>query len=158
MRDDGIVLLADGFDRVPAEHRPDVEGALVTFRRDFPKTQLFLFTRAISRPERLALPSVELLELNDDEQRDLIERFSLAKGYTGPSFWSGAPDVLRAVCRHPLILQLTLALYEEQAPLTTRIEALFRAWSTACSRARSRSRVGPISEGCPRSERRPGHG
>lgn len=46
LRDDGIVLLGDGFDRVPAEHRADVEGALVTFRRDFPKTQLFLFSRA----------------------------------------------------------------------------------------------------------------
>lgn len=128
LRDDGIVLLGDGFDRIPTEHRPAVEGALVTFWRDFPKTQLFLFTRAISRPERLALPSLELLKLNDDEQRDLVERFSLTEGYTGPSFWNRAPDVLRAVCRHPLILQLTLALYKEQGHLPTRIEALFRTW------------------------------
>lgn len=128
LREDGIVLLGDGFDRVPVQHRPGVEGALVTFRRDFPKTQLFLFTRAISRPERLPLPSVELLELNDEEQRDLIDRFWLTEGYAGPSFWYRAPDVLRAVCRHPLILQLTLALYREQGRLPTRIEPLFRAW------------------------------
>jgi hypothetical protein len=113
---------------IPAEYRPDVDGALVTFRCDFPKTQLFLFTRAISRLERLALPSVELRELNDDEQRDLVERFSLTEGYTGPSFWYRAPDVIRTVCRHPLILQLTLALYKEQGHLPTRIEALFGTW------------------------------
>ncbi len=128
LREDGIVLLGDGFDRVPVEHRPGVEGALATFRRDFPKTQLFLFTRPVSRPERLPLPSVELLELDDEEQRDLVERFCLAEGCAGPGFWFRAPDVLRAVCRHPLILQLTLAHYREQGSLPTRIETLFRAW------------------------------
>lgn len=128
LRDDGIVLLGDGFDRVQTEHRSKVEGALVTFRRDFPKTQLFVFTRAIASPERLALPSLELLELNDDEQHELVERFSIAEGKKEPSFWRRVPDVLQALCRHPLILQLTLAHYKERGHLPTRIEDLFGTW------------------------------
>lgn len=128
LRQDGVVLLGDGFDRVPVEHRTNIESALVTFKRDFPRTQIFLFTRAIFRPERLALPSVELTDLNEDEQRDLAERFWLSEGYTGPSLWYRVPNVLRTLCRHPLILQLTLALYKEQGRLPTRVEALFRRW------------------------------
>ncbi|WP_010511630.1 type I restriction enzyme HsdR N-terminal domain-containing protein [Komagataeibacter europaeus] len=128
LREDGIVLLADGFDRVPVEHQPVIESALVTFRRDFPNTQLFLFTRAISCPKRLALPSVELLELNGDEQHDLVERCVLTEGYTGASFWYCAPSILRKLCRHPLILQLTLVLYKEQGQLPRQIEPLFQAW------------------------------
>lgn len=128
LREDGIVLLADGFDRVPAEHQSVTESALITFRRDFPKTQLFLFTRAISRPERLALSSVELLELNGDEQHALVERFLLAEKRTGVSFWYRASSMLRKLCSHPLILQLTLLFYKEQGRLPRQIEPLFQAW------------------------------
>lgn len=128
LREDGIVLLGDGFDRVLVEHQPKVEGALATFQRDFPKTQIFLFTRAVSRPERLPLPSVRLMELNDDEQRDLVEHFALIEGYAGRLIWHRVPEVLRTVCRHPLILQLTLAFYKEQGRLPTRIDTLFQAW------------------------------
>jgi len=128
LRNDGIVLLADGFDRIPSERRLQIEGVLVTFRRDYPKSQLFLFTRPSSRPERIALPSLEITELNDEEQYDLVERFSLAQGYSGPSLWYDVSGFLRTVCRHPLILQLTLSLYGEQGRLPTSIEPLFRSW------------------------------
>lgn len=127
LRDDGIILLADGFDRIPNERRSQIESALVTLRRDYPKLQLFLFTRPSSRPERIALPSLEIMELNNEEQYDFVERFSPREG-NGISLWNGASAFLRKLCSHPLILHLTLLLYSEQKRLPTSIDPLFSSW------------------------------
>lgn len=128
LRRDGVTILGDAFDRVPSERRPQTESALVNFRRDYPKTQLFLFTGPSSQPERFALATFGLHELSDEEQYDLVERFSRLEFLSGPSFWHNATSFLRAICRHPLLLRLTLALYKETGRLPTSIELLFRSW------------------------------
>ena len=129
LRDDGVVLLCDGFDRVVADQRESAEGSLVNFRRDYPKTQLFVITRASALPKRVSLKILTLGELNDEEQFDFVDRFCSIESIEPKVIWYDVPTVLKDVCRHPLILDLVLRSYlNNQGQLPTEIEPLFRTW------------------------------
>ncbi|HET6375392.1 MAG TPA: type I restriction enzyme HsdR N-terminal domain-containing protein, partial [Methylocella sp.] len=68
LRDTGPTLLCDGFDRVAAEARMALNAKLSAFIRDYPKAQVFVFSRRASKPH-LNLPVLELEALTDGQMR-----------------------------------------------------------------------------------------
>lgn len=128
LRKEGVILLCDGFERVPPASRSTLARALANFRRDFPKCQLFLFTRPSTLPERLGLTSLEMCDLNREEQDALIRKFWEVQSHRYPSTRDAAGDFLKSLWKYPLLLRLTLETHQQNGRLPNDIATLFRHW------------------------------
>jgi hypothetical protein len=126
LRDTGATLICDSFDRVSVAYRTTLTTELSTFIRDYPKVQLFVFSRQASRP-RVDLPILELEALTDDQMRS-IERATLDEGNKHYSVIDLMPEVLRTLCKTPLLLEQALAFWKLDHTFPTQLQDLFESW------------------------------
>lgn len=124
MRDAGLLLLVDAFDRVPAATQEVVAAELRNLKRDFPKLQMFLFSRAGARPS-LSLPTLELKSLTSDEQFDLVK---IMRGQEAAFGWNHAPGPLQELCRVPLLLKLATDYKARHQQFPPSLLDLFENW------------------------------
>jgi hypothetical protein len=124
LRNDGAILLCDGFDRIPEESRPRIEADLRNAIRDFPAIQIFVFTRKSSRPA-LYLPMLSIDELTVEQQSELQRAVLPELPYD--VLWH-LPRALRQRCGHPLLLTLILEHRRDKGKLPTDLPSLFTSW------------------------------
>lgn len=129
LRTKGATLFCDSFDRLSREEQNHTETSLRILSRDFPKIQTFVFSRRSSRPN-LALPSLSLNLLTNDEQNEWIE-LAEDRNQLWPAVSHMLPQILRELCKHPLLLNLTLSYWKRENQLPLRINELFRDWLEA---------------------------
>ncbi|MDO9294895.1 type I restriction enzyme HsdR N-terminal domain-containing protein [Bradyrhizobium sp.] len=127
MRDDGVILVCDGFDRVSAAHQNRMAAQFSNLLRDYPLLQMFVLSREGVRP-RIELPLLLLEELSFEQMREL-ERLLLDDG-TGTfySIISAMPDMLQELCKNPLLFNLALDYWKLNQAFPKQIEFLFRSW------------------------------
>lgn len=126
MRDTGIVLVADGLDRVPKVDRANLDQALAMLCRDFPKTRLFVFTRPHDLPRGLTQPVIELCELSEAEQAAMVR--SELSNWDAREFMASGTSMLKALWTQPLLLDLTVSHYRSHRNVPTGLEGLFIHW------------------------------
>jgi hypothetical protein len=127
LRDAGATVLCDGFDRTTGSFQKKVATELANFLRDYPRVQLFVFSRAALKPA-ISLPLLDLMPLSDDQVREL-EKIILSDG--SAAFFSIVgmmPPTLRALCDNPLLLRLALGYWKRENDFPRKIELLFRSW------------------------------
>ncbi len=127
LRDVGATILCDGFDRTTGSFQNKVSAELVNLLRDYPRLQLFIFSRSPLR-SAISLPLLELQPLSDEQVREL-EKVILSDG-TAASFSviGMMSPTLRALCHNPLLLRLALGYWKRQNEFPRKIEILFRSW------------------------------
>ena len=123
----GLTLVVDAFDRLPAERRREVAKELRNLSRDYPLLQVFLLTRRGTVPS-LGQPVLHLETMTDEEQRELA---ASVLAPAGDHVWVSAPDLLRRLCRVPLLLDLALAFWRKHRTWPTGLPEMFDHWLTA---------------------------
>jgi hypothetical protein len=118
LREKSAVLLCDGFDRLSNEQKR-ITAELNNLLRDFPKLQLFVFSRSSIKPE-LSLPLLELKPLTPKQQYVFLK--------SDISLLHVMPSLLQKLCEHPLLLQRLLEYWQQEKKLPSKIEELFRFW------------------------------
>lgn len=142
LRDVGATLLCDGLDRVAADSRAKLNAELRAFIRDYPKTQVFVFSRRASKPD-LALPVLELMALTD-EQMHAMESEILGDSYKHYSVIGLMPETLRTLCKNPLLLGQALAFWKLNQTFPSQIADMFQAWLSSTLKADSTDAVSTI--------------
>jgi hypothetical protein len=127
LRETGTTILCDGFDRTTVAYQKKLTTELANFIRDYPRVQLFVFSREAVKPN-VSLQSFSLEPLSDEQMREL-ERIILHDG-SAPfySIIGMMPVTLRSLCSIPMLLQLTLEYWKRQNAFPQKIEFLFRSW------------------------------
>jgi hypothetical protein len=126
MREHGLTLFCDGFDRLISEQARVIEAALREVVRDFPLSQIFIFTRPGALPD-LSMPELSLQPLNHNEQKALLEARSLDAS-EADSILRNMPRSLSQLAVHPLLLTRIGSYWQDRRAYPSRLEALFEAW------------------------------
>ena len=127
LRDSGVTVFCDSLDQATAKFQKRVVTELTNLLRDFPRVQLFIFSRAALKPN-LSLPWLELEPLSDEQIYEL-EKVILGSGNTQNfSIVSMMSLTLRSLCVNPLLLRLTLEYWKRENDFPRKIEFLFRSW------------------------------
>lgn len=142
LREKGAILLCDAFDRLSSSEHRKIEVGLKNLIRDFPLLQIFVFSRASSKPA-LPLPSLVLEHLSYDQQREFVE--SVAQRNNERTFpLIVMPELLLKLCTHPLLMGLALDYWQIEERFPSKIEELFRSWLDVVLLANSQDGVGSI--------------
>ncbi len=128
LRERGVTLICDGFDRVITSKRYSIQTELKTAFRDYPKLQLFIFSRLNSRPD-LPIQTLHLDELTKQQQHDF--RVFANTNSKHPEVMWHLPDVLSNLCWHPLLLQLITSYLIQHHRIPNGIGDLFDSWLSA---------------------------
>lgn len=126
-RDKGLVIIADGFERVEVVKRPLVEARLRTLLVDYPRARVYVMSRAQSAPTQLALTSLKLLGYQPRELRVLAELRSHVTPEASFAF-SGAPGYVYRLGEIPLIADQLLNQYVATGLYPNNLSALFERW------------------------------
>jgi Type I restriction enzyme R protein N terminus (HSDR_N) len=127
LREKGVAVFCDGFDRATATFQRKVSVELSHIQRDYPLVQLFVFTRGAATPS-LELPVLELLPLSEEQIRE-IEQRALSEGSASYFSITGMMSpTLRALCDNPLLLRQVLAHWKKYSDFPQDIRRLFRSW------------------------------
>jgi hypothetical protein len=127
LRSAGGVLLLDGFDRLVPAQRAIFIAELNALRRDYQGLQIFIFSRASSRPD-IGLPLLELQAYSDEEQASYAKIVAAQRGDLASVSIGFMPGTLRVICKLPLLLQITLQYWYDHEAFPSDLKALFRSW------------------------------
>jgi len=122
-RSRGLLLVCDGYERIEPAARPALESHLRQLARDFPKSQLFVFSRGSVAPQ-LAVPRIQLQPLS------LTERQAMAALLAGGNCisLSQMPRLLVEISEIPLILERIIFFWKASRRFPVRLEELFEHW------------------------------
>jgi Type I restriction enzyme R protein N terminus (HSDR_N) len=127
LRDTGATIFCDSFDRTTAQFQKRATTEFANLLRDYPRAQLFIFSRAAFKPD-VPLPWLELDPLSDEQVREL-EKVILNDGSAQNfSIVGMMSPTLRSLCVNPLLLRLALDYWKREQDFPRRIEFLFRSW------------------------------
>ena len=131
LREFGATIFCDSFDQATPAFQKAVVTEFVDLLRDYPRVQLFIFSRAALKPN-VPLPLLTLEPLSDDQVREL-EKIILSDDKNAPHFSviGMMSPTLRSLCVNPLLLRLALDHWKRNQDFPRRIELLFRSWLDA---------------------------
>ena len=118
LREHGAVLICDAFDRLTEAHRVTAELHLRNIIRDYPKVQIFVFSRGSSAP-RLSLDVLTLTPLDEEQMREVVALLVPQENH----LLNAMPRLLRDLCTHPLLLARTIEYWLLQHRFPTRIDS-----------------------------------
>ena len=127
LRSAGAVLLLDGVDRLTPAAREAFSAELDALRRDYRGLQIFVFSRASSRPD-IGLPLLELKEYSDEEQVSYAEIIAKRRGDPARVPLSLMADSLRFLCKVPLNASSPCNIGMSTKVSPPDIKVLFRSW------------------------------
>lgn len=142
IRNKGAILFCDGFERLSVDNQNKTEAVLNNLMRDFPKVQLFVFSRNSIKPN-LMLPILELKPLTFDQQTEFVNLFKVKDQFFDFTLHV-MPRILKVLCTHPLLLERTLIYRQQEGKLPSKIEDLFRYWLDVLLYADTRDSVKSI--------------
>ena len=123
-RHQGLLLLCDGYELLAPAERRSLESQMRKILRDYPKSQLFIFSRGSVAPQ-LSLPRLQLKPLDHNE------RHLMARIYSGGMVSLGVmPRLLVDLSEIPLLLERIIAFWVSIQRFPTRLEELFEHWLT----------------------------
>ena len=120
----GLLLICDDFDTTDITKKNFLETEFNNIIRDYPHSQIFIFTR--STPN-INLPRLYLQLLNDNEICALCKLYENSYGLR-KHFYHYMPELLQDLCGTPLILRLSLEHYKKHHEYPNRFEELFISW------------------------------
>jgi hypothetical protein len=122
LREEGLSLYCDGFDRLSAPSQQAIATELRNLQRDFPKVQLFVFSRLGASPN-LALETITLSPLDDAQQYS----FSKILGIDAYVIQM-MPPMLRDLASHPLLFLRILSYWQQNNTYPTNLDSIFSDW------------------------------
>jgi hypothetical protein len=127
LREHGATVICDSLDRSSPVFQRRIETAISLFLRDYPLSQVFVFSRADAKPA-IAIPTLALEPLSDAQMREM-EKVILADGSAEHySIIGAASPTLRSLCGNPLILKLALEHWQRHRDFPRDVDMLFRSW------------------------------
>ena len=126
-REQGILVVADGFERIAPERRDAIKSILRNLRRDYPKSQLVVLSRASAAPADIGLPLLHLVEYTREDLHALAEARFGNRPDVAHAF-SFAPDYVYSVSEVPLLASLVLDRFERDGRHTPQIAPLYESW------------------------------
>ena len=123
LRDQGAILICDRFELLSQRARVATERYLRNLTRDFPRVQIFVFSRGTSPPE-LPLDVLTLELLDEDQQLNIVNLLAPGQAY----LLRAMPTLLRQLCKVPLLLTYTVQYWLLNARFPTRIDRVFQSW------------------------------
>ena len=127
VRSEGLVVFADGFERLSLDQREDVESIFRTLLRDYPKAAIFIMSRASVAPQGLGLSIYTLDKYSRDDLQELDKLYALTHS-EGRSAFGAAPDYVYRMAEVPLLARLIQSYFNERRRHTTEIAALYETW------------------------------
>jgi len=125
LREGGIVLACDGFDKIANDRQGSLGSEFRNFCRDYPNSQLFVFSRSTHALSLPLLPTLSLEGLTQTEQSRLAD---LRLGPHAWRFFGAAPALLNEIRTVPLIFSLLLDFWVEHEKLPRSLLPLFDRW------------------------------
>lgn len=125
IRDQGLLIIADGFERVHDTDRREIESALRTLIRDCPSCQIFITTRTSMLT--IDLPNLDLIEYTPDDLYELGRIRSIDDQAAARAF-QNAPEYVYRIGEIPLLADLLLARYITDGRHATNLVSLYEAW------------------------------
>jgi hypothetical protein len=127
VRTSGAIVFLDGFDRASSTYQRRLGTEITNLNRDYPRLQIFVFSRAAARPAA-SLPLFTLELLSEVEKREL-EKVVLDHGQaTAVSVIGAMSPTLSALCANPLLLRLSLDYWKREGAFPRQLIPLFRSW------------------------------
>jgi hypothetical protein len=124
-RTNGVLVVADAFDRVPNSARQNISSELRNLVRDFPKSRLLVLTRPNCVPD-IDLPTYRLNGFDED---DFLSLLTIRQA---PSDRSVArlriPNHLRTLCAVPLLASLVAHHVRSFQRFPTNVNTLYEEW------------------------------
>jgi hypothetical protein len=142
LRKFGVTVVCDGLDRTSPGFQQKIETVLSLFSRDYPLSQIFIFSRAEAKPA-IGIPILALEPLSDSQMRDM-ERVILNKSAEQYSVIGAAPPTLRFLCKIPLILKLALEHWLRHRDFPRDVNMLFQSWLESLLQAEPNDRVSQL--------------
>ena len=130
LRGSGAIFILDGFDRLTADVREDFQAQIKTLLRDFPATQILIFSRVSSRPA-IDLPIFELREYSDEERRAYVAAELKSTGLHPSLPVTMLPETLQALFAIPLLFHLAFKYWLERKVYPSNLDGLLRSWLEA---------------------------
>ena len=122
MKTDGLLLVLDGYNRIPDEAKSSTVTQIRDMSRDFPKFKFCLFTSNTQIPDGI---SENLLELKEFDRKELNE---LADLYELPAIWSGAPRAIMQMAKVPALDTKIVEIFQKESRFPERIDEVFEHW------------------------------
>ncbi|WP_081925624.1 type I restriction enzyme HsdR N-terminal domain-containing protein [Bosea sp. UNC402CLCol] len=126
-REQGLLLIADGFERVEPEQRGALESALRTLMLDYPSARLIVTSRGQAAPVGLSLPTFHLAGYKIDDLRRIAEVRSVDRPIV-KNFFDRAPDYIYRIAEVPLLADLLLDRHAREQRRTANIASLYEEW------------------------------
>ncbi|MFC7064280.1 type I restriction enzyme HsdR N-terminal domain-containing protein [Brucella rhizosphaerae] len=126
-RRDGLIVIADSFERVDRLGRSWLEAQLRTFLADYPKALVYVTSRSQVAPRQLELPVLALQHYSHGELSDLAALRSQTLDSVNQMF-AGAPNHVYRLGEIPLIADLMLNYYSTARSHPTDLSILFEGW------------------------------
>ncbi|WP_392342104.1 type I restriction enzyme HsdR N-terminal domain-containing protein (plasmid) [Phaeobacter sp. BS23] len=123
----GLLIIADGFERLLSTKRLSVTSALRTMLQDQPHSRLFIMSRTQTVPEELNLPVVELCGYRPEEL-NLLAELRTNEGSSAPYAFTGAPDVVIRMAEVPLLADLLLKTFAKDQHFPNDLASLYDDW------------------------------
>lgn len=127
LRTTGVTVVCDSLDRTSHTFQKRAAAAISLFLRDYPLSQVFIFSRADAKPT-IKLPTLELAPLSDMQMRELENVILSDDSAQHYSVMGAAPPTLRSLCSNPLLLKLALEYWLRFRDFPRDIDILFRSW------------------------------
>ncbi len=124
-RTNGVLIVADAFDRVPKSARQSIVSELRNLVRDFPKTRLLV----LSRPN--CLPDIELptYRLRGFDEKDFLSLLTADRERSDRSIGRlRIPEHLRQLCQVPLLAKLVAKHLRSFQRFPTNVNTLYEEW------------------------------
>jgi hypothetical protein len=127
LRSSGGLFLLDGYDRLKPRDRDALLVQMKNLHRDFPATQIVVFSRGNSRPS-LDVPVYELREYSSEEREAYIEAEFVPQGIHSSAPLFRVPKTLQALFAIPLLFHLAMKYWFGKHVFPTDLSALFVSW------------------------------
>jgi hypothetical protein len=127
LREFGCTIICDSLDRTSLGFQKRLPTIISLFLRDYPQSQVFVFTRAITI-SIATLPILELQELSPDQVQEIESIVLTEKNTANLSIASLAPLALRSLFNNPLLLRLVLEYWRRVGDFPRNIILLFDSW------------------------------
>ncbi|MGV1777157.1 type I restriction enzyme HsdR N-terminal domain-containing protein [Agrobacterium fabrum] len=125
-RESGLIIVADGFERMPVDDRQRMEAMLRVFLQRFPKIQLFLLSRfAPANPAEM--PLLKLQGYQPVQLNALTKLRAISLPGIGHAFQQ-APDHITRMAEVPQIADMILEQYSADGRYTNSIAELYERW------------------------------
>lgn len=123
VREQGLLLIADGMNRISEKSQLKIVSDMNAMLRDFPDLKLVIFSSNVLTSVIEKALYYNLGKFNRDELDALAERLGVSK-----MMWVGAPAAIYGIAKVPVLAMRIVQKYKSSSSYVQKIDELFENW------------------------------